>query len=357
MASFRTGTVAEIVEERPDLVTVTVAMEDAEVTAAGFPSMLGGPLRRGHRVVINTTGIELGLGTGGQAFILWNLDSGGDVDPGPGHIVKMRYTPWQTDVLAAESPESPHHAVLESARDLKGMPVVVCGLHSQLAAAAAGIKAASSSARVGYLMTDSGALPLAWSRMVRRLKEESLVDVTATCGHAFGGDLEAVNVYSGLLALSYAGGCDIAVVAMGPGVVGTGTAFGFSAMEQGQILDAVTAIGGTAVAALRVSFADRRERHLGISHHSLTALTVAARERAIVALPALPPERAERVVDQLKGSAIYERHDVVEQDGAPGLRLLGEMGLRPSTMGRSLDEDRELFVAASAAGAVAAGRL
>lgn len=357
MASFRRGTVGEVIEDRPDLVTVTVLIEDEEVRAAGFPFMLGGPIEEGHRVIVNTTGIELGLGTGGYAFILWNLDSAGTVEPGPGHIMKMRYTPWQTDVLAAESPESPHHEVLEAARSLDGMPVVVCGLHSQVAATVAGIKATSSGATVGYLMTDSGALPLAWSKMVARLKEESLVDVTATCGHAFGGDLESVNVYSGLLALRHAAGADVVVAAMGPGVVGTGTAFGFSAMEQGQTLDAITAIGGRSVAALRISFADERRRHLGVSHHSLTALGVAARERCTVALPELPPERGEKVIAQLRDAGIYERHDVVEHDGSRGLRLLGDRGLRPTTMGRSLDEDPELFVAASAAGALAAGLL
>jgi hypothetical protein len=39
------------------------------------------------------------------------------------------------------------------------------------------------------------------------------------------------------------------------------------------------------------------------------------------------------------------------------LRLLGERSIRPSSMGRTLDETPELFVAASAAGAHAAGCL
>ncbi|MGI8775477.1 MAG: DUF3866 family protein [Actinomycetota bacterium] len=357
MAVFRTGTIAEIIEERSDLVTVAVTVGEEIVEAVGFPSMLPGALEVGHRVVVNTTGLDLDLGTGGQGFILWNLDGDDGVEAGPGHIVKMRYTPWQLNVLAAEAPESEHRGPLETARELDGTPVVVCGLHSQVAAAVAGIKGARPDVRVGYLMTDGGALPLAWSRSIRRLRDEDLIDVTATCGHSFGGDLECINVYTGLLALRYAGGAEVIVVAMGPGVVGTGTALGFSAMEQGQVLDAVTAVAGRSIAALRISFADERVRHLGVSHHTLTALTVAAREATTVVVPALPPERGSAVEEQLREAGITDRHQVVVHDGGPGLRLLGSKGLRPSTMGRSIDADPELFVAASAAGAFAASLL
>jgi hypothetical protein len=349
MGAIRQGSVKEVISAAPDIVHAKVLLGEEEIEAAGFPNMLG-PVSAGDRVIVNTTGIELGLGTGGVGFILWNLDGPGEVDPGDGHIVKLRYTPWQTEVMAAEAPESPHHAALESAVDLEGMPVVVCGLHSQLGAAAAGVKAVAPDARVGYLMTDAAALPLAWSRSVKALKSAGLVDVTCSAGHAFGGDLEAVNVFSGLLALKVAGRADVAVVAMGPGVVGTDTALGFSAMEQGQVLDAVTALGGRAIAALRISFADERSRHLGVSHHTLTSLRLAARERCSIAVPLLPDEHAERVRAQLQG---LERHELVEVDGGPGLRLLGERGLRPSSMGRSADEVPELFVAAAAAGVLA----
>ena len=331
------------------MVHAKVLLGDKEIEASGFPGMLG-PISVGDRVVVNTTGIELGLGTGGVGFILWNLDGPGEVGPGDGHIVKLRYTPWQTEVMAAEAPESPHHAALEKAVSLEGMPVVVCGLHSQLGAAAAGVKAVAPGARVGYLMTDAAALPLAWSRSVKALKDAGLLDVTCSAGHAFGGDLEAVNVFSGLLALKIAGRADVAVVAMGPGVVGTDTALGFSAMEQGQVLDAATALGGRAIAALRISFADERTRHLGVSHHTLTSLQIAARERCLIAVPVLPDEHAEQVRGQLQG---LERHELVEADGGAGLRLLGERGLRPSSMGRNADEVPELFVAAAAAGVLA----
>lgn len=352
MAAFKEGIVRSVSHNDESLVEATVHIGDEEIEAAGFPKMLG-PVAVGDRVVVNTTGIELGLGTGGVGFILWNLDGPGHIAAGDGHIVKLRYTPWQTEVLSAEAPESPHHQELQTATSLDGMPVVACGLHSQVGAAAAGIKAASPDAKVGYLMTDGAALPLAWSRSVRALRQAGLLDKTCTVGHAFGGELEAVNVFSGLLALRVAGEVDAVVVAMGPGVVGTDTALGFSAIEQGQVLDAVTALGGTAIAALRISFADKRTRHLGVSHHTLTTLRIAARETCRVAVPVLPEAHAKQVTDQL-AAADLGRHDLVEVDGGPGLRLLAERKLRPSSMGRSADEVPELFVAASAAGALAA---
>lgn len=352
MAAFREGIVRAIASADDRLVEAVITVGDKEIEAAGFPSMLG-ELSVGDRVVVNTTGIELGLGTGGVGFILWNLDGPGEIDPGEGHIVKLRYTPWQTEVLAAEAPESPHHERLRNATSLEGMPVVACGLHSQVGAVSAGIKAALPDAKVGYLMTDAAALPLAWSRSIKALCAAGMLDATCTSGHAFGGDFEAVNVFSGLAALKVAAGVDAVVVAMGPGVVGTDTALGFSAMEQGQILDVATALGGSAVAALRISFSDERTRHLGVSHHTLTALRMAAREPCRIAVPVLLDAQAERVEAQLAKAAI-DRHELVRIDGGPGLRLLAERKLRPSSMGRSADEIPELFVAASAAGALAA---
>ena len=353
MASFRAGRVAAVTEQRPDLLRVVVATEGEDVEAVGYPDMLG-PVRVGDEVVVNTTGLELGLGTGGVGFVLWNLGRRAWRGDGGGHIVKLRYTPWQTNVLAAEEPDGPYHAALSSATSIGGMPVVACGLHSQVAGAAAGIKAARPEARVGYLMSDGGALPLAFSRLVAQLRAAGLVDVTCTYGHAFGGDLEAVNVFSGLVCLQAGEGADAVVAGMGPGLAGTATALGFSGLEQGQVLDAAAALGGAGVACLRVSWADDRPRHRGVSHHSLTALRVAARERCTVAVPALGEDRAAAVADALERSGVRARHALAEASGRAGYALLEARGVRPSSMGRGFEEDPEPHLAAAAAGAVAA---
>ena len=46
--------------------------------------------------------------------------------------------------------------------------------------------------------TDAGALPAALSDLLFDLRRTGLVDGCVTAGHAFGGDVEAVNVRSGL---------------------------------------------------------------------------------------------------------------------------------------------------------------
>ncbi|MDQ4095637.1 MAG: DUF3866 family protein [Actinomycetota bacterium] len=354
MASFARGTVTEILDRRSDLVTVRVRVDEEEVEAAAFPHMIG-TLEQGHRVILNTTGIALGLGTGGTAFVLWDLDADPDDGVGEGHIVKLRYTPWQTNVLAAEAPESPHHDGLVEAESLAGAPTVACGLHSQVPAVAAGIKARAPDARVGYLMTDGAALPLAWSRLVAASRDAGLIDATATAGHAFGGDLEAVNVFSGLVALRHAAQCDAIVAAMGPGVVGTGTALGHTALEQGQLLDAATALAGFAVACLRVSFVDERERQRGISHHTITALRVSARESCTIAVPDI--DQRDELERQLVEAGVTDRHRVEVRDGAPALQLLTERGLHPTSMGRTIGQTPELFLAAGAAGCLAGERV
>jgi hypothetical protein len=355
MGRFARGVVRAVTEERLDLLRAVVATEEGEVEALGYPFMLG-PVRESDEVVLNTTGVALGLGTGGVAFLLWNLSGPGPGPDGRGHIVKMRYTPWQSEVLAAEEPGGPHHAALERLDSIDGLPVVACGLHSQIAGAVAGIKAAHPEARVGYLMSDGGALPLPFSELVRRLRGAELIDVTCTHGHAFGGDIEAVNVFSGLAALRAGERVDAVVAALGPGLSGTGTALGFSGLEQGQVLDAVGALGGAAIACLRISYADGRGRHRGVSHHSLTALRIAASRRCTVALPALGPHRAAQVRAALERAGIAARHALVEASGADALALLAARGVSPSSMGRSLEEEPELHRAAGAAGEIA-GRL
>ena len=355
MATFRQGKVSEFLDVTPSVQRVMVELEGGPIEAVSYPHMTGA-LQEGDHVVVNTTGIDLGLGTGGVGFVLWNLDGPAPDTDNEGHIVKLRYTPWQMNVLAAEAPESPHHETMVEAVDLDGTPVVACGLHSQLPAVAAGIKSQAPQAKVGYLMTDAGALPLDFSRTVPQLRDAGLVDATCTSGHAFGGELESVNVFGGMLALRHAADCDVIVAGMGPGSVGTGTPFGYSALEQGQLLDAASALGGRAIAALRVSFHDKRERHEGISHHTLTALKVAARERCTIAVPKLDPQGARTIEAQLRDSGVCDVHATSIADGRPAVQLLLEREIHPTSMGRRMIDAPELWLAAGAAGVIA-GRL
>ncbi len=94
---FVTATVTAITAERAGLQKVEVDGEPAYVL-----TQLIGPVALGDQVVVNTTAVELGLGTGGWHFVHWNLSREAWSQAGPGHVMKLRYTSLQVDTGAAE---------------------------------------------------------------------------------------------------------------------------------------------------------------------------------------------------------------------------------------------------------------
>jgi hypothetical protein len=351
MPSFRSGKVTRLLVERPGLQRVEVDLGERPERAYVL-TQLTGSVAIGDRVVVNTTAVELGLGTGGWHVVHWNLERDTWTERGPGHIIKGRYTSIQADVGSAEE-------MLEELAEVEsigGMPVVAAALHSQVPAMAVAFKERAPDARLVYVMTDGAGLPLALSDLVFSLHERELVDATVTCGHAFGGDYEAVSIFSALAIARNAASADAVVVAMGPGIVGTNTRLGFSGMEVGPILDAAVALGGQAIACLRVSFADPRARHVGLSHHTRTALRLACRERVAVAVPKLGGDQDARLRADLARAGIDRRHDLIEIAPPDVLGLFERHGLEITSMGRPAADDPALFLAAGAAGVLAADR-
>jgi hypothetical protein len=328
--------------------------------ALAYPALVGRPAI-GDVVLLNTTALERGLGTGGYALVV-ALPQRLPADPpaGPGHLVKARYTPLQAMVLGADEQESPYHERLRDADDLHGLPVVVADLHSSLPAVVAGIRRRAPRARVGYVMTDGGALPAWFSRSVAGLREAGWLATCITVGQAFGGDHEAVSVHSGLLAAREVAEVDVAVVTQGPGNLGTGTRWGFSGVQAGEVINAAGVLGGRPVACLRISGADARERHRGVSHHSLTAYGRVALTPADVVVPDLAAHPALRELGETVDRQVAElvepagRHRLVRVplDGLDDALRTSPVGL--STMGRGLDADPAAFLAAAAAGQHAA---
>ena len=334
MPTFRTGTVAEILVERPGLQRVNVRLDGADDPERAYVlTQLIGDVAVGDEVVVNTTAVELGLGTGGWHVVHWNLGRRTWERKGPGHIMKMRYTSLQADTGSAEE----HLEDLPS--DLGGMPVVVCSVHSQIPCVAVALAQARPGTRLVYVMTDGASLPLVFSDLVARMRADGLLHGTVTAGHAFGGELEAVTVGSGMALARHQLGADAIVVGMGPGVVGTDTTLGTTALEVASVLDTAAALGGRPVMALRVSSGDPRPRHQGVSHHSETVLGL-VRSPVTVATHEL-----------LTG---HDRHDVVDVDLPDTAGLLADRDLHVTTMGRSPDEDPAFFSAAGAAGALVA---
>ena len=343
--------VTAIRREWPGAVELDVTAGGAIMPALAYPALTGRP-RVGDRVLLNATALELGLGTGGYALVVAVPERLPPDPAGPGHLVKARYTPLQVTVLGADEQGSPHHETLRDADDLDGMPVVVADLHSAVPAVLAALRVDKPGVTAAYLMLDGGALPAWFSRTIASLREAGWLAGTVTAGQAFGGDLETVTVHTGLLAARHVLGAQVTVVAQGPGNLGSGTRWGFSGVACGEAVNAVAALGGRPVASLRVSEADPRPRHRGISHHSLTSYGRVALARADVAVPELPGEVGKQVTAQ--AAPLGERHQLVSVPVDGLMEPLAGCPVRLSTMGRGLAEDGAYFLAAAAAGRHAA---
>lgn len=319
--TLRRGRVDAIHERHDGLVRLEV---DGRPCVA-YPRLTG-PVALGDEVLVNVQALELELGSGGFDILYANLTRGLDLEPEPGaHVMKLPYTPLQHAVpYAEEGTELPEQ--------LDGMPVVATSLHSQLAPVCAGLR----DTRVAYIQIAGGALPVSLSNAVRALKERGLLDLSIGAGACFGGDEDCANVYSAL-AVARAR-AEAAVCGIGPGIVGTGTSLGHGGVVAAAAANAATALGGTPIVAPRVSGADLRERHHGLSHHTLAVLDLC-----------LGPVR----VAWPAGLAAPGELDAVEEVDVSGWPEACA-GLPLSHMGRGPEEDPDFFATAFAAGRLAA---
>jgi Protein of unknown function (DUF3866) len=319
--TLRRGTVTAIVERLEGLVRLDV--DGAPCVA--YPRLTG-PVALGDEVVVNVQARQLELGSGGFDVLYANLTRGLELPAEPSaHVMKLPYTPLQVAVRHAEE-ASP------LAETLAGLPVVCCSLHSQVAPVCAGI---GTGVRIAYVQLPGGALPVSLSDSIRALKERDLVETAVAAGACLDGDVQCVSAAS---ALAWAAsGHEAVVCAIGPGIVGTGTTLGHGGVAAAEAANAASALAGSPILAVRVSHADGRERHRGVSHHTRTALGLCLGSVA-VAWPA-----------GLEAPAWLERREEVD---ASGWREACA-GLPLSHMGRGPDDDPWFFAAAFAAGALA----
>ncbi len=328
MPSFATAIVAAITSERAGLQRVDLD----NGRRAYVLTQLIGSVAAGDRVVVNTTAVDLGLGTGGWDIVHWNLSRESWSGPGGGHVMKLRYTGLQADTGVAEEaqPDLP--------KRLDGTPVVICDLHSQLGIVAAAFAHRAPGRRLVYVMTDSAALPLALSDLVADLRSRGVLVAAVTAGQAFGGDHEAVNIHSALL-VARAASAEAIVVGPGPGTVGTGTALGYGSLDAVGTIDAATRLGGEPIVAVRYSGADPRARHFGVSHHTRTVLSL-AQSMSWVPYPS----------DELAPPGCPEQHRLTPVD-------VPDIDPGVTTMGRGAADDPAFFRWSAAAGILAAAQL
>jgi len=318
--SLRRGRVTAVVERLDRL----DRLEVEGVPCVSYPQVTG-PVAVGDDVIVNVQARELGLGSGGFDVLYVNLSRGLERPGADGaHVMKLPYTPLQFAVRHGEE-DGELPSVIEA------MPVVACSLHSQVVPACAAL----AGVRVAYVQVSGGALPVSLSDAVRTLKARDLVAFTIGADACYGGDLDAVNVYSALT-LAAAHRADVAVCSVGPGIVGTGTALAHGGMAAAGAACAATGLGGRPVLAVRVSERDLRARHAGVSHHAASLLAVAGANVA-AAWPAGCP------FEQPEGTTIV---DVSGWQAASAELPLEHMGRGP-------DADPWFFATAFAAGRLA----
>ncbi len=256
--SLRRGRVSSVGERHPDFVRCEV---DGTPCVAYPP--LTGEVEEGDDVLVNVEARELELGSGGFDILYANLTRGLELPPDDGaHVIALPYAPGQWAVRHVEEDAPPRD-------ELDGLPVVLCTVHSQVVPACAAL----AGVRVAYVQVQGGALAISLSDALRILRARGLLEATAAVAPCFGGDVRCLSIASGLLWA--AGTAEVAVCSVGPGLTGTGTRFGHGATALAEAAHVASALGGRAVLAQRVSDADARERHRGVSHHTRSVLELA----------------------------------------------------------------------------------
>jgi hypothetical protein len=262
--------------------------------------------------------------------------------------MKLRYLADQHSVLSLESPESEEHCLFKKRLSLKNKHVLIGELHSMLIIAWFLL---SSKKSLVAVISDEASLPLPVSRNLEYLHNQPGF-YSLTSGQAFGGKGEVINVATGLQYAAEKFPDSAVIVTLGPGSAGTGTTYGYSGLAQAGWANLTGSFGGTPVWIPRLSEADKRKRHKGISHHTVTPLTELTYAKSILPLPS-GTYSDPLLQDSEEKISIYphiEMKKIAEEKLWPGLEEVQKMSPFPLTsMGRTMDKDPLFFLGVAAA--------
>ena len=330
-----------------------VAVDD-ERRPAWADTAMAGPCEPGDDVVVNTVALDLELGSGGFDIVHVNLTRGleGGEWPAGVHVIKLNYTSLQHPVEPVEAPDQ------APALPARPVPVLVLPLHGHLAPACWAAAVARPDLVVGFVQTAGAALPASFSRDVAELRERGLLAEQIAVAPAYGGGREAISVPGALHAAAVELGWDLAIVGPGPGILGSATRYGHGGMAALESAHASLALGLPTLLSPRLSSADPRPRHRGLSHHTRSVLDL-----LLAAVMVAVPEGNDRLwatsaddrstgPDQLI-EACGDRHR--PRRAAADLAGYAASGLPRRTMGRDIDQDPGFFAAPLAAGTALAG--
>ncbi|WP_035186192.1 DUF3866 family protein [Alteribacter aurantiacus] len=309
MLCTKNVTVTKIINETNDIQTLTVdgGCGSAVLYKAYFPRV-----EPGDKVKINVTATQLNLGTGGFDFVM-NVEDrkSHSIGEQKGHIIKGRYLPIQHSMLTVESPEQHLEAPYFNQKlNLNGKPILLCELHSMLPVLWGLFEENDKEGNLIAIIDDSAALALPVSNHLQSLKTNSRM-ATISIGQAFGGDFEAINLVTALQFVMNIDPKATVVVTVGPGGVGTATRYGFSAIRMAEWANIIGKGNGNPIWTPRLSEADKRERHLGLSHHTMTALTEFTYAKSVLTLPV--GEQADRyLMESVKKLEQFSHVEVIK---------------------------------------------
>jgi Protein of unknown function (DUF3866) len=330
MLTLRRGRVVEADPGEGPEQRVVVEVDGARRPAIADVGLVGA-CAAGDEVVVNTAAVDLGLGSGGFDVVHVNLTRGlGAAGAAGAHVMKLNYTSLQHAVQPVEGQEL---------RVPLDRPAGVFGLHGQLAPIAWAFARARPGSGLGYVQTAGGALPGGHSRVVRELRSRGLLAGHVTAGPAFGGEQEAITTVGAIHAGIAERGWDAVVCGPGPGILGSASALGHGGMSALDNAHAAAALGCPVVLCARMSDSDERRRHRGLSHHTVTVLSLLL-ARVTVAFPA--------------GGAASIPGDHVARELPVDLEGYLASGLPSRSMGR---DDPLFFAAALACGTALADTL
>lgn len=345
MLKLRRAQVVSIGQADVRLVHMEITLEGSTETrqAIAYPALTG-PVEAGDEVVVNVEARDLELGSGGFDIVHCNLTRGlDDGGTATAHVMKLNYTSLQHAV-------EPLEEGLEHPPEAAGLPVAVLALHGQLPCVAFAVAHLGPGTRVGFVQTAGGALPGELSDTVADLVARGLLAGHVTAGSSHGA-LEAITVEGALDAAVRRLEWDCAIVGPGPGILGSASSLGHGGLAALSNAHAALSLGCPVALVPRMSSGDERERHRGLSHHTETVLSLLLRGVRVPVPAGLSlPSGAGLELAIAHGTT----HEAVPLDVSGLVEPYRSSGLPARTMGRTLDEDRDFFLAALAGGVLLA---
>ncbi|EYE87443.1 hypothetical protein Q428_13295 [Fervidicella metallireducens AeB] len=341
MLNLEQGVVKNIILQRDGVQFLEVEVNEKCEVALNYINHTG-ICRTGDRVVLNTIALRMSLGTGGYHFVYYNLSNkNNDVDfnKSSGHIIKMKYTPYQFKVKTIEEVDI-FKKYFDSPVDLSSKKILIAKLHSMIAPGACVLKYKQSDCKISFIYCYGGSLEAKFSNTLSELKEKKIIDNVITCGECYGGDYESVNIFTAIIFAFKILRSDYVIISCGPGIAGTSTFYGFSSLELVFAAYAVNLMGNVPIVIPRVSFADKRDRHYGISLQSIAFLKCI---NFPVYFPLYSSIGGEIISKQIKTHDIFLKHHVRYINNSCVREAMAYYKVNGVSMGRRYDDDPAYF--------------